>query len=37
VEKYPSHDLADDVQFLLDNLGKSNEEILEMIENKKQE
>lgn len=36
VEKYPSHDLADDVQFLLDNLGKSNEEILEMIESNKQ-
>ncbi len=34
---YPKHDLADDVTFLLDNLGKSNEEILELIEkNKKQ-
>lgn len=35
LEKYPAHDLADDVQFLLDNLGKSNEEILEMIEQNK--
>jgi len=34
--KYPSHDLADDVQFLLDNLGKSNEEILELIEKNKE-
>lgn len=37
LEKYPAHDLADDVQFLYDNLGKSNEEILEMIEKKKTE
>lgn len=37
LEKYPSHDLADDVQFLYDNLGKSNEEILEMIEKNKGE
>ena len=32
---YPKHDLADDVQFLIDNLGKSDQEILEMIESKK--
>jgi tetratricopeptide (TPR) repeat protein len=35
LEKYPAHDLADDVQFLLDNIGKSNEEILKMIEENK--
>ncbi len=34
VDKYPSHDLADDVKFLLENLGKTNEEILELIEKK---
>jgi len=34
LQKYPSNELADDVQFLLDNIGKSNEEILEMIEKK---
>jgi len=32
--KYPQHDLADDVQFLLDNLGKSDEEIAKIIEQK---
>ena len=37
IEKYPSHDLADDVEFLLANLGKSDEEILKMIEAKKQQ
>lgn len=36
LEAYPDHDLADDVEFLLSNLGKSNEEILKMIESKKQ-
>ena len=36
LENYPAHDLADDVQFLYDNLGKSNEEILEMIEKNRQ-
>lgn len=36
IEKYPDHTLKDDVQFLLDNIGKSNEEILELIESKKQ-
>lgn len=30
--KYPTHEMADDVQFLLDNLGKSDEEILEFLE-----
>jgi tetratricopeptide (TPR) repeat protein len=34
--KYPDHDLADDVQFLVDNLGKTNEEILKLIEQNKQ-
>lgn len=35
LDKYPNHDLADDVEFLISNLGKTNEEILEMIESKK--
>lgn len=35
--KYPKHDLADDVEFLIDNLGKSDQEILEMIEAKQKE
>lgn len=34
---HPDHDLADDVQFLIDNLGKTDEEILEMIEAKRQD
>jgi len=33
--KYPEHQLRDDVQFLLDNVGKTDEEIMEMIENNK--
>ncbi len=37
LQTYPNHDLADDVKFLLENIGKSNEEILELIEKKKQE
>ena len=32
LKKYPSNELADDVKFLLDNLGKSDEEMLKMIE-----
>ncbi len=32
---YPDHDLADDVEFLIENLGKSDEEILQMIEEKR--
>lgn len=35
LNKYPNHDLADDVKFLVENIGKSNEEILKIIENKK--
>lgn len=35
LEKYPDHQLRDDVQFLLDNVGKSDEEIMEMIEKNK--
>lgn len=35
--KYPSHDLADDVEFLIENLGKTDEQILEMIEQKRKE
>lgn len=32
LDKYPSDELADDVKFLLDNLGKTDEEMLKMIE-----
>ncbi len=32
LDKYPNDELADDVLFLLENLGKSNEEILKIIE-----
>ncbi len=35
LEKYGSHDLADDVSFLIENLDKSDEEILKMIEEKR--
>ena len=35
ISKYPDHQLKDDVQFLLDNVGKSDEEIMEMIEKNK--
>ena len=35
LSKYPKHDLADDVEFLIENLGKSDQEILEMIEAKR--
>ncbi len=31
LEKYPESDFSDDAQFLLDNLGKSDEEILELL------
>jgi len=34
---FPDHDLADDVEFLIENLGKSDEEILQMIEAKKKD
>jgi len=34
LSKHPNHDLADDVKFLLDNLGKSDEEIAKIIEQK---
>lgn len=37
VTRFPNHELADDVQFLIENLGKTDEEILEMIEQKRQE
>ena len=33
--KYPNDDLVDDAQFLIQNLGKSDEEILQMIEEKR--
>ena len=35
--KYPEHDLASSVKFLLENLGKPDEEILEFIEQQKKE
>lgn len=31
IERYPSHELASHVKFLIENLGKSDEEILELI------
>lgn len=34
VTKYPKSDLQDDVQFLLDNIDKSDEEIMKLIEKK---
>jgi len=34
--KYPNHEMADDVKFLLENLGKSDEEILKFLESKQQ-
>lgn len=37
IKKYPQHDLADDVGFLIENLGKTDEEILEMIESKRKD
>ncbi|MCH8903166.1 MAG: tetratricopeptide repeat protein [Bacteroidetes bacterium] len=37
LKQYPDHDFADDVQFLLDNLGKSDEEILKDLEKKAKE
>jgi len=37
LEKFPNDDLADDVKFLLDNIGKSDAEISKIIEGKKQE
>ena len=33
--RYPDHQLRDDVQFLLDNVGKTDEEIMDMIEKNK--
>lgn len=35
LKQYPDHQLKDDVQFLLDNIGKTDEEIMEMIEKNK--
>lgn len=35
--RYPSHEMADDVKFLLENIGRSDEEILEFLEKKQQE
>jgi len=36
IEKYPKHELADDVQFSLDNLGKSPEDIIKGFEKKRE-
>ena len=35
LSRYPDHQLRDDVQFLLDNVGKTDEEIMDMIEKNK--
>jgi TolA-binding protein len=35
LDKYPDHQLADDVKFLLENIGKSDEEIYKIIEKNK--
>ncbi len=35
LDKYPDHEMASSAKFLLDNLGKSEQEILEMIESKR--
>ena len=35
IKQYPDHDLVDDIQFLIENLGKTDEEILQMIEEKR--
>lgn len=35
LEKYPKHELADDVEFLIENLGKTDEEIAKLIEEKR--
>lgn len=37
LEKYPENDFADDTEFLLENLGKSDEEILEALTKKNQQ
>ena len=35
LSRYPDHQLRDDVQFLLDNVGKTDEEIMDLIEKNK--
>lgn len=37
IQKYPDHELADDAKFLLENIGKSGEEIIQIIEAAKKE
>ena len=37
LQKYPTHSFADDTQMLLENLGKSDEEILKELEKKSQQ
>jgi len=37
LQRFPQHELADDVQFSLDNLGKSPEEIIQEFEKKRKE
>ena len=34
IDRYPNHELASHVKFLIENLGKSDEEILDLITNK---
>ena len=36
LQQYPNNDFADDTQFLLENLGKSEEEIIKLFESKAQ-
>ncbi|NNF36126.1 MAG: hypothetical protein HKN68_18620 [Saprospiraceae bacterium] len=36
IDKYPRHELTDDVTFLYENIGKSDEEIMKMIEANKE-
>lgn len=35
IDKYPDHKFADDAQFSMDNIGKSGEEIMEIIEQRR--
>ena len=37
VEKYPKNEFAESAKFLLDNLGKSEEELRKMLEQKSKE
>ena len=37
INKYPKHEMADDAQFAIDNMGKSPEDIVKMFEEKNKE